>query len=87
MTRNRACCTQDTPLRDVARLMVEHNCGEIPVVECHDSLRPLGVVTDRDIVCRTVAEDTNPLSCPVLLERTGSNRHAGDVDECCRVME
>lgn len=38
--------------------MVENNCGEIPVVDTADHV--IGVVTDRDIVCRAVAEGKNP---------------------------
>jgi CBS domain-containing protein len=59
MTPAPACCTLDTGLRDVAHMMVEHDCGEIPI--CDDGKRPIGVVTDRDIVCRLVAEGLNPL--------------------------
>lgn len=61
MTANPACCTAETNLREVAQLMVEHDCGEIPVVANKDTKKPVGVVTDRDIVCRTVAKGTNPL--------------------------
>ena len=39
-------------------MMVQNNCGEIPIVDT--SNRPVGVVTDRDIVCRVVAEGKNP---------------------------
>lgn len=49
MTRDPACCTPDTKLQDVARLMVEHGCGEIPVVKSNNDRKPVGVVTDRDI--------------------------------------
>jgi CBS domain-containing protein len=59
MTSNPACCTAQTPLRDVARLMVDNDCGQIPVVD--DARRPIGVITDRDIAVRIVAQggDTN----------------------------
>lgn len=59
MTPNPASCGPDTSLREVARMMLDHDCGEIPIVD--ESKRPLGVVTDRDIVVRVVAEgrDTN----------------------------
>lgn len=53
MTANPACCKTDTPLQDVARMMVEHDCGQIPVVDAQGM--PLGVVTDRDIAVRIVA--------------------------------
>jgi CBS domain-containing protein len=59
MTSDPACCTPHTPLDEVAKLMVENDCGEIPVVDTND--RVIGVVTDRDIVCRVVAEGKNPV--------------------------
>lgn len=90
MTKDPACCTPDTPLPDVARLMVEHDCGEVPVVDSRESMKPVGVVTDRDISCRTVAEGKNPLemkaadcmSAPVVTVPPDAS-----VDDCCRVME
>jgi CBS domain-containing protein len=62
MTENPACCTPDTPLDLVAKLMREHDCGEIPVIDPAE--QPIGVVTDRDIVCRVVAEGKNPMAYP-----------------------
>jgi CBS domain-containing protein len=60
MTTDPACCTPQTPLDEVAKLMRYNNCGEIPVVDASD--RPVGVITDRDIVCRVVAEGKNPMA-------------------------
>jgi CBS domain-containing protein len=60
MTVNPACCTPETPLDQVAKLMVQHDCGEIPVIDPAE--QPIGVVTDRDIVCRVVAEGKNPMA-------------------------
>jgi CBS domain-containing protein len=59
MTPNPACCTANTSVDDIARMMVQNDCGEIPVVDTLD--RVIGVVTDRDIVCRVVAEGKNPV--------------------------
>ena len=61
MTPHPTCCTPDTPLERIAQLMVLQDCGEIPVVEDDQSRIPIGVVTDRDIVCRVVARGKNPL--------------------------
>jgi CBS-domain-containing membrane protein len=88
MSNNLVCCTPDTSLADVARLMVEHDCGQIPVVGPKDR-KPVGVVTDRDIACRTVAQGRNPLnlaardcmSSPVVSVSVNA-----DVDECCQTM-
>lgn len=48
--------TPDTPITEAARLMKEHNIGMLPVVESEGSRRLIGVVTDRDITIRHVAE-------------------------------
>lgn len=58
MTPKPACCSAHTTLDQVAKMMVQNDCGEIPVVDTAE--RPIGVVTDRDIVCRVVAEGKNP---------------------------
>jgi CBS domain-containing protein len=60
MTTDPACCTANTTLDRVAQLMVSNDCGEIPVVD--GAGRPIGVITDRDIVCRVVAEGRNPVA-------------------------
>src|SRR4051794_19168195 len=49
MTPNPAACTPTMTLDEVAKLMVHNDCGEIPIVDGSD--QPVGVITDRDIVC------------------------------------
>jgi CBS domain-containing protein len=90
MTPDPACCTPDTMLQRVAELMVEHDCGEIPVVENMANMLPVGVVTDRDITCRTVARGLNPLIMTVTdcMTRTPVTVMPDTTfEECCRVME
>ena len=90
MTSNPFCCTADTSLEDVAKAMVEHDCGEIPIVRSSKDRTLVGVVTDRDIVCRLVAQGINPvdesaescMSTPVV-----SVRETTPVEECARIME
>jgi CBS domain-containing protein len=90
MTKNPACCTPDTNLQEVARLMVEYDCGESPVVESKQSMKLVGVITDRDITCRGVAEGKNPLemtagdcmSSPCVIVTLEMS-----VEDCCQVME
>ena len=45
----------DTPITDLAKLMRQHDIGAIPIGE-NDRL--IGMVTDRDIVCKGLAEDS-----------------------------
>ena len=56
MSSNPACCTPNATVQDVARIMKEHDCGCVPVVDSLDSRRLLGVVTDRDLAVRGLAE-------------------------------
>jgi CBS domain-containing protein len=53
MTKNVTTCTPDTVIRDVADLMEGERVGSIPVL---DNGRLIGLITDRDIVCRVIAE-------------------------------
>ena len=45
----------DTPIIELAKLMRKHDVGAIPIGE-NDQL--IGMVTDRDIVCKGLAEDS-----------------------------
>jgi len=59
MTTEPACCTPNSTVREAAQLMRENDCGCIPIVE-GDSMRLVGVLTDRDVACRCVAEGKSP---------------------------
>jgi CBS domain-containing protein len=55
MTRNPRCVTPDTLAREAARLMKDEDVGVVPVVD-GDGRQLVGVITDRDIALRIVAE-------------------------------
>jgi CBS domain-containing protein len=60
MTPNPAVCTKDTGLDDVARIMAKFDCGAVPVVVSNADQHMVGVITDRDIVLRTLANEKDP---------------------------
>lgn len=60
MTLKPVACNPETTIEAVARMMASHDCGEIPVLDVDQ--RPIGIITDRDITCRTIALGKNPLS-------------------------
>lgn len=62
MTFDVAVCEPTTRLNYVARMMQERDCGAIPVVQSTDSMKPIGIVTDRDIVIRGLAKNQDPLA-------------------------
>ncbi len=56
MTKDPVCVTPGTTVRDAAKLMQREDTGIIPVVESEGTKKLVGVVTDRDIAIRVVAE-------------------------------
>jgi CBS domain-containing protein len=89
MTRNPACCTPETGLQEVARLMVQHDCGCIPVVD-RNTQTPIGTITDRDITSRTIAEGKNPLEMTVRDAMTSdcvTISEDSNLNECLKLME
>jgi len=90
MTEAPVCCTPKSSLVEVARMMVEHDCGQIPVVENMATRKLAGVITDRDITTRVVATGVD-----------SSQANAGDclswpchtvapqtsIKDCCELME
>jgi CBS domain-containing protein len=90
MTADPACCISETSLQEVAAMMVDHDCGEIPVVGDKETKQPIGVITDRDIVCRTVAQGLNPLDLSVadcMTQPCVTVTPDMSVEECSNIME
>ena len=56
MTRNPATVTPDALASEAARIMKDEDVGVVPVVEDNESRKLVGVVTDRDLAVRLVAE-------------------------------
>jgi CBS domain-containing protein len=62
MTSNPESCSSDSSVADAAKAMARQDVGPIPVV---DGERLVGLLTDRDIVVRVVAEGRDPQSTTV----------------------
>ena len=63
MTPNPSTVTESTSLQAVARMMKDSDVGVVPV--CDSSKKVIGLVTDRDIVVRAVADGCEPTSTSV----------------------
>lgn len=62
----------------------------IPVVEDVESMKPLGIITDRDITVRMVAKGKNPLDMnarDVMTESTVTTRPDADVEEAAQQIK
>lgn len=60
MTENVESVTPQDDLARAARIMRDRDVGIVPVVEANDGHRLIGVITDRDIAVRHVAEGHGP---------------------------
>jgi len=64
MTKNPACVTPQTTAQEAASLMEREDVGSLPVVETRDSMRLVGIVTDRDLALRVLGRGASA-STPV----------------------
>jgi CBS domain-containing protein len=86
MTANPECVSEGDSLRDVARIMKDRDTGVVPVV---NGRKIIGLITDRDIVVRGLAEgkDLGNASVTELMTKTvRSVRDDASVNEALELM-
>ena len=71
MTKNPVCCLPDDVVADAAMLMKSDNIGSIPVIENRQTHKLVGILTDRDLAMRIVAEGRDARSTKVQAVMTG----------------
>lgn len=89
MTREVIHCYTDTTLQEAAMLMSDQGCGALPVFDGATDGHVIGIITDRDIVCRAIATGADPtttrvdscMSYPVVT--VGAE---DDVDDCRQAL-
>ncbi len=62
MTDRPRCVTPETPVSEAAQLMKSDDVGSLPIL---DGEQLAGMVTDRDIVIRAIADGKDPRGMPV----------------------
>src|SRR5437899_3793508 len=86
MTRNVVSGQPESSLEEIAVMMRDNDTGVIPIVE---RTKLLGVVTDRDIVLRCIAEGKDPVEAKaedILSEDLQTIEPDGDIDEAADLM-
>lgn len=86
MTTDVACAAPDTTLEEIATMMRDEDTGAIPIVE-DEAL--VGIVTDRDIVVRCIAEGKDANECTaedILSENLETIEPEDDVSEASQIM-
>ena len=87
MTPNPACVSEKDSIREVARIMAREDTGVVPVV---DGKKIIGMITDRDIVVRLVAEGKDPSNAHVneaMTKNVRSIKEDSTVDDALQMMK
>ena len=80
MTKDPVCSMPDSMVAEVAKLMKRENIGPIPVIENEQTRKLVGIVTDRDLALKIVAEGRDAKSTKVeaVMTRQVVTCHADD---------
>lgn len=80
LTRDPVCCLPDDTVEQAARLMKKEDVGPIPVIENRQSKKLLGIVTDRDLAVKVVAEgrDNKKTKVEEIMTRNPVTCHPND---------
>lgn len=65
MTKNPIYCLPNDAVAKAAQLMKNENIGPIPVIEDEQTKKLVGIVTDRDLALKVVADGRDPKSTKV----------------------
>ena len=87
MTPNPTVVSDRDSIRDVARIMKDQDTGVVPV--CDDGKKIIGLVTDRDIVVRLIADGKDPLNAhvnEVMTKRVRKVHEDATVDDVLSLM-
>ena len=86
MSKDPRTVTPTTKLSEAARLMKDEDVGVLPVVESQGSRQLVGIITDRDITIRHVAEGHSSADCQVSEAMSKSVRTVKADDDVDAVM-
>jgi len=87
MSKNPATVTPGTRVRQAAILMKDADVGIVPVVEDGGTKRLVGLLTDRDIAIRLVAEGRDPDTVEVRELMSPHPKSARADDDVSKVMD
>lgn len=89
MTREPACCEPGDSIVRAASLMKQEDVGSLPVVDSHEDRKLIGIVTDRDLVVRVLAEG-NQVDRATVRDAMSSDpsacRETDDVERAVQLM-
>ncbi len=84
MTPEAQCVSESDSIQTAARRMAELNIGSLPI--CGEDDRLKGMITDRDIVVKVIAEGKDPASCTVADFAQGKPVTIGADDDAAEIL-
>lgn len=90
MTANPECCLPTDSVMAAAQLMKTEDVGPVPIVENREEMKLAGIVTDRDLAIKVVAEARDPKTTQieeVMSEGLVTCRENDDVRSVLQLME
>lgn len=87
MTQNPICCVPGESVERAAQLMMAEDVGSIPIIDDSRSRRLIGILTDRDIALRIVAEARDAGQTTVREVMTKTPICCGSEDEVQRALD
>ena len=90
MTSDPVCCTPQDSVTEAAQLMKREDVGSVPVVKDRKTKKLVGIVTDRDLALKVLAEgrDPNNIEVEAIMTRSPVTcREDDDLESCLDGME
>lgn len=90
MTKDPECCLPSDSVMKAAQLMKSEDVGPIPIVDDKDGKKLAGIVTDRDLAIKVVAEARDPKTTvieEVMSEGLVTCRESDDVQTVLKLMQ
>ena len=90
MTSNPECCLPSDSVVKAAKMMKSRDVGPIPIVTDKDSRKLAGILTDRDLAIKVVAEARDPTATQieeVISQDVVTCKKDDDVNEVLKLME
>jgi CBS domain-containing protein len=89
MTKNPVCCLPNDMVAKVAQLMKSKDIGPVPIIENEQTKKIVGIVTDRDLALKIVAEGRDAKSTKaeeVMTRKVVTCRGEDDVQKALDAM-
>ena len=89
MTKNPVCCLPNDMVAKVAQLMKSKDIGPVPIIENEQTKKLVGIVTDRDLALKIVAEGRDAKSTKaeeVMTRKVVTCRSEDDVQKALDAM-